>query len=252
MKNTLDLIKSRKVLSALAVVLIISGYLALRNWNVVKYEVRRINISLFQKGEVAGGTLTMVPATYHRQEHALSCEIASLKMALSVYGLDIPEGELIDKLKFDVSTRTKTTWGDPYSGFVGDIDGKMMGDGYGVYWEPIADVADQYLTASVRQFNPQILASELADGHPVVSWGYSGRGKKYNWTTSNGKKITAVNGEHARTIVGFTGTIDSPITFIIYDPIYGKITWKTKDLMNNWAPFDNMGVVIYPKLTVKK
>jgi uncharacterized protein YvpB len=250
MKNYFKLIKSRKVLSAFAVVFIISGYLAVRNWPVLKYEARRLNISLFQRGDVSGGSLTMVPATYHRQEHALSCEIAALKIALSVYGLNIPESELISKLKFDPTPRSKTTWGDPYTGFVGDIDGKMMGDGYGVYWEPIAEVGSQYLSAGIRQFNPQILAAELADGHPVVAWGYFGRGKKYTWTTPEGKTITGVNGEHARTVVGFTGTIDSPTSFIIYDPIYGKLHWKTKDLMNNWAPFDNMGVVIYPKLTV--
>ena len=248
MRNFFSKLNSKITLAVVAVILIISGFLATVNWPVVKYEVRRLNIKLFQRGDIAGGTLTQLPASYHRQEHSLSCEIASLKMALSVYGLDIPESELINKLKFDPTGRSKTSWGDPYTGFVGNIDGKMMGDGYGVYWDPIAAVGDQYLNAEVKKFTAQTLAAEIADGRPVVSWGYSGRGKKYYWATSEGKKITAVNGEHARTIVGFTGSVDSPTTFIIFDPIYGKLTWKTKDLMNNWAPFDNMGVVLYPKL----
>lgn len=232
-------------------ILIISAVITIRNWSIVKYEARRLNIALFQSGEISGGSVTLLPATYHRQEHALSCEIASLKMALSVYGLDIPESELISKLKFDSTPRDKTTWGDPYTGFVGIIDGKMMGDGYGVYWDPIAAVGSLYLNAEVKKFTAMELAKELTAGRPVVSWGYSGRGRKYIWTTPQGKNITAVNGEHARTIIGFSGSVESPSSFVIYDPIYGRLNWKTKDLMNNWAPFDNMGVVIYPKITLK-
>jgi uncharacterized protein YvpB len=249
MKYFLNIFNNKKFVALVAIVLIISGVLAVKNWPIVKYEIRRIKLSLF-RGDIAGGTMIMLPATYHRQEHSLSCEIAALKIALSVYDVHIPESELISKLKFDPTPRTSSTWGDPFTGFVGNIDGKMMRDGYGVYWDPIEAVGDEYLDAQVKKFTSQTLAQELADGHPVVSWGYFGRGKKYTWTTPEGKKITAVNGEHARTIVGFSGSVESPTHFIIYDPIYGKLIWKTKDLMNNWAPFENTGIVVYPKLTL--
>jgi uncharacterized protein YvpB len=245
MKDFFSKLNSKPATSLIAIVVIVSGYFAVKNWEVVKYEARLINIRLFQ-GDVAGGVVTLVPAKYHRQEKTLSCEIASLKMALSVYGLDIPESELISKLKFDPTPRTKTTWGDPFNGFVGNIDGKMMKDGYGVYWDPVNEVANQYLRSEVKQFTPQLLAQELSNGHPVVSWGYFGRGKRYTWKTANGVEISGVNGEHARTIVGFLGSVESPTSFIIYDPIYGKLNWKTKDLMKNWEPFSNMGIVVYP------
>ncbi|MBX4187223.1 MAG: C39 family peptidase [Candidatus Doudnabacteria bacterium] len=248
MRNNFFSTKNKTMLGVIASLLIISGITAARNWPVVKYEARLLNIKLFQSGQIAGGSITQLPAVYHRQEHSLSCEIASLKMALSVYGLDVPESELIQKLNFDSTPRSSNSWGDPYQGFVGSIDGKMLGDGYGVYWDPIAAVGNEYLKAEVKKFTAQDLARELADGRPVVSWGFSGRGKKVSWTTPDGKTISAINGEHARTIVGFTGSVDSPTSFIIMDPIYGKLHWRTKDLMNNWAPFGNMGVVIYPRL----
>jgi uncharacterized protein YvpB len=237
----------RNLLFGILLFLIVSGIFAIKDWPIIKYQMRRINIALFQSGMVEGGKLTSVPAKFHRQEHSLSCEIAALKMALSVYNIDIPESELISKLKFDPTLRTGSTWGDPYTGFVGNIDGKMMKDGYGVYWDPIAEVANNYVEANVTQFTAQKVAAEIDLGHPVIAWGYFGRGKKISWNTPDGKKIDGINGEHARTIIGFTGSIESPTGFIILDPIYGKLYWKTKDLMNNWEPFDHMGIVVYPK-----
>ena len=53
-------------------------------------------------------------------------------------------------------------------------------------------------------------------------------------------------GEHARTIIGFSGDIDAPDGFVVMDPIYGEQFWSTSDLFSNWLPFDKMGVVIYP------
>ena len=243
----MQLKKPKLILGSALVILILVVTIVERNLPTVKYGIRKINIVLFQAGEVAGGTITQVPAKFHRQEHTLSCEIASLKMALSVYGFDIAESELISKLNFDPTPRTKTTWGNPFTGFVGNIDGKMIQDGYGVYWDPIADVAKLYTHAEDTQFDPIKLATEINQGHPVVSWGYAGAGKRVSWIAPSGSRIDAVNGEHARTITGFTGSVTNPTGFIILDPIYGKLYWKTADLMHNWEPFGNMGVVVYPK-----
>jgi YD repeat-containing protein len=169
-------------------------------------------------------------------------------MALSVYGLNVPESDLIAQLRFDPTKRAGNIWGDPYAGFVGSIDGEMGVTGYGVYWDPIAEVGNKYLpTKAVRFDSPADLAAEIAAGHPVVAWGYNGAGKHLSWNTPDGKQIDAINGEHARTIGGFDGDVNNPTRFIVYDPIYGKLSWTAEELFKNWAPFDNMGVVVYPK-----
>jgi uncharacterized protein YvpB len=240
----LDIKNNKKHQAALAALfLVLAVILAYKNIPALRYEVRRLELALYRE-EVASDAL--LAAAYHRQEHSLSCEVAALKMALSVYDINVPERELIEKLRFDPTRRTKTVWGDPHTGFVGDIDGTMMRDGYGVYWDPIADVANEYTEAKVEKFDAQMLAREIADGHPVIMWGYVGAGRRVSWATPAGRPISAVNGEHTRTVVGFTGSEESPTSFVLLDPIYGRLTWSTSRLMKNWEAFDHMGVVVYP------
>jgi uncharacterized protein YvpB len=235
-----------KILIGSAVILLAAGYLAYQHWAFLRYEVRLANISLFQRGEVAGGTIIQLPATYHRQEHSLSCEIAALKMALSVFDINPSESELISKLRFDPTPRTPGVWGNPYDGFVGDINGKMGVDGYGVYAGPVVDVAKQYAHAELFEATPVELAKRIELGQPVVIWGYSGRGRTIKWTTPTTREITAINGEHARTLIGYWGEPTNPVGFIIMDPIYGILKWKTADLMRNMKPFDYMAIAISP------
>src|SRR4051812_39677798 len=91
------------------------------------YLTHMIDDRFFDGGKISSALTASLSVTWHRQEHALSCEIAALKMALSNYGLDIPESELIARLPF---TGPK---GDPSVAFVGDINGRMGTSGYGVY-----------------------------------------------------------------------------------------------------------------------
>jgi uncharacterized protein YvpB len=191
-------------------------------------------------GKVSGEVTARLNIARHRQEHSLSCEIAALKMALAGYGLNVSESELISRLPF-TSMR-----GDPNEAFVGDIDGRMASTGYGVYWNPIAKVANAYLRSEVFQASPGLVASHIIAGRPVIMWGYFGRGNKISWTTPAGKQIVGINGEHARTVVGFTGSVDAPDGFIVIDPIYGEEFWTASELFGNWQPFNNMGVVVYP------
>ena len=52
---------------------------------------------------------------FHKQEHALSCEVAALKMALGFYNVAVTETELINDLKFDTmdSRNEFNIWGGP-------------------------------------------------------------------------------------------------------------------------------------------
>lgn len=186
-----------------------------------------------------------VPATFHRQEHALSCEVATLKMALGVHGLNITESELIAKLPFDATPKSGGVWGDPNQGFVGDIDGRMLIDGYGVYWDPIAALGDRYASASVLQHgSPQQLARAIAAGNSVIIWGYYGERAVYGWQTPAGQPIHAMGGQHTRLVYGFDGPLDAPTRFYLLDPLSGRLSWSTTELMRNWSSLHHMGVVV--------
>ncbi|MDO8557969.1 MAG: C39 family peptidase [bacterium] len=192
-----------------------------------------------------GGVKLDLP--FHQQEHSLSCEMASLKNAFYAYGLDVPEAEIIRALSLDPTPRKNGIWGDPQKGFVGSVDGRALVDGYGVYAEPIARVGLRWKRTEVlQQPSVQDLAYHITLGHPIIVWGYLGRGQKVSWTTPEGKSIVAVNAEHTRLVYGFEGSASDPQGFFLIDPTYGHAYWKRDVFMENWEALDRMAVVVYP------
>lgn len=190
---------------------------------------------------------TILPLDFHRQEQSLSCEIATLKMALGVHDIDVSEAELISRLPFDPTPKGNGIWGDPNVGFVGRINGSMLRTGYGVYWDPIAKVGNHYTDTEVlRHSSASQLARHIADGNPVIIWGYYGRRAVYSWQTPTGKDIKAVDGEHTRVVYGFEGTVQNPTRFYLADPVTGTFSWSTAELMHNWSSLNHMAVVIKP------
>jgi len=185
---------------------------------------------------------------YHHQEHNLSCEVASLLMALNYKGANLTENQLIGQLPVsDPGPRSKDNiWGDPNLGFVGNIDGSMPNTGYGVYEQPIYDLAVKYRTAKIiTGATVNDLITELSNHNPVVVWGVVGKGKDISWKTASGQVIDAKLDEHARTLIGFTGQSDNPQLMIILDPIYGEIRLTVADFLKNWGVLDKRAVVIY-------
>jgi len=186
---------------------------------------------------------------YHRQQHTLSCEVASLLMALNYRGVEVTENELIQQLPIsDPEPRqSNNIWGDPDLGFVGNIDGTMPNTGYGVYQQPIHDLAAKYRPAKIIDNGTlSDLIAELTNGNPIVVWGVVvGRSRDISWKTPEGKIITAQLDEHARTLIGFTGKSDKPELMILLDPLYGKVRLKVADFMKNWELLEKKAVVVY-------
>ena len=185
---------------------------------------------------------------FHKQEHSLSCEIAALKMVLDYHDVSVTESELLRDLVFDTKEpRSKENiWGDPDKGFVGDIDGKIPNIGYGVYGNPIVDLALQYRDA--KKLENALLAdilTEVADGHPVIVWGSLSSGKDISWQTPEGKYVKAVYGEHTRVVIGYKGTLENPKYIVLLDPIYGQITMSKNKFLKDWGLLGNKAVVVY-------
>lgn len=157
------------------------------------------------------GSKIVLKVPIYRQEHALSCEAAALRMALATFGLQVPEEKLLASLAKDPTPRKVVDgivqWGDPDVGFVGNWDGVYLQDGYGVYEKPIADLAMTLGYEGVRfgkEVNPKQLYAALRDGLPSVVWmpydlTVKGRG---SWVTPAGKKVPYLVTEHAVVLAG--------------------------------------------------
>lgn len=182
----------------------------------------------------------LLPVKFDKQDHALSCEVATLKMALAHRGVFIDESELISKIGFE------PMWGDPQKAFVGNIDGKMFRDGYGVHWFPIARAGNDYRYAvAFEGFQISDLVAQLNEGNPIIIWGYLGSGNPKNWTTRDGKEIRGVSYEHTFVVTGYSGDEKTPDGFFLIDPIYGNVYYDRDKFLKRWDGFGRSGVVVY-------
>lgn len=193
---------------------------------------------------------TVLAVAFDRQDHALSCEVAALKMALAYRGVTVDEATLIAAVGTDPTPKQtyagRTVWGDPNRAFVGSIDGRMLVDGYGVYWDPIARVGAAYRpTRVIENSSPAVVARNIAEGNPVLVWGFLGSGRRYSWVTPEGKSIPAVLQEHVYVAYGFRGPPDEPQGFFLMDPIYGSRYEPVDEFLRVWGALDYSGVIIY-------
>ncbi len=189
-------------------------------------------------------TKLAVPA--YLQQYALSCEAAALRMALSYRGISVTEDELLGKIGTDPTVKNGSTWGNPYVGFVGNVRGKQMVSGYGVYWEPIARAARGYRPAeSFTGWTISLLTESIQRNHPVIIWGYVNSGQPLVWYTPGGDKINAVADEHTVLVVGYVGSPSNPTSIIVNDPRLGEVYWSREHFEKKWKAFNQSGVLVY-------
>lgn len=81
--------------------------------------------------------------------------------------------------------RQNNIWGDPNLGFVGNINGAMPNTGYGVYEQPIYDLASKYRSAKIITDGTLAdLITELTNDNPIIVWGVIvGRTRDISWET---------------------------------------------------------------------
>jgi uncharacterized protein YvpB len=192
----------------------------------------------------------VVRVVFDGQDHALSCEAASLKMVLAAKEVAVTETDIMDAIGTDPTPRTirngSLIWGDPNRGFVGNIDGRMPSSGYGVHWSPVAKAARRWRNAEVvEQASAALIASHIRQGNPFIAWGFTGAGRPYSWMTPDGTTINTVLHEHVYVVHGYRGSAGAPEGFYVTDPIYGLTFVTADELMQNMAPFGASGVVVF-------
>ncbi|MCW1892636.1 MAG: C39 family peptidase [Candidatus Uhrbacteria bacterium] len=187
---------------------------------------------------------------FFRQRWSLSCELASLRSSLRAVGVDVTEQTLWSQIAKDPTPRRRLTdgmiaWGDPRKGFVGKVTGRQPTTGYGVFLEPLMEVASRYAsTTRIRLDDSYAIDRALRQGHPIVAWTVIGNPSVTTWKTPDGKVITVPIREHTVVIVGYRGSGDAIEGVYVIDPLTGLRyeTWAEFQSKSAYFDFDGLEV----------
>jgi uncharacterized protein YvpB len=194
-----------------------------------------------------------LPAPIIKQDLALDCESAALEVALAVHGIDVPQDRIFSSLPQDPRPPVigadgyPVRWGDPYTAFVGDVNGYEPDfTGYGVYYPPIVAAAEQFgATADGHTgWTVAAIVAQLRLGNSVVVWltsDFKPHVPRY-WTAWDGTQVPWAIGEHAVPVIGYNPAANT-ITFV--DVLYGvERTMSTQAFAAALTTFDGMGVAV--------
>lgn len=169
----------------------------------------------------------MLDAPVFRQHPELpsGCEITSLSMLLHFAGVPKTKMELLPDMKRDTTPLKRAAdgspefWGNPNTGFVGDITGKSRG--FGIYHGALLPLLQQHLPngTDLTRSPFERLEEQLSQGKPVLVWTTIDFQPPANWVvwdTPEGPIETTFM-EHAVLLVGY----DEAYVYV-NDPWTGK------------------------------
>lgn len=195
-----------------------------------------------------------LPVIY--QKNKFSCNIDAARIALGYRGVNLATETVYAALPKDPTPYSESEagkiWGNPYSGFVGDINGEPKG--YGVYWGPISSYISKHRKSEVKTgWNRTALLTEVSKDNPVIIWAHNGYssspngavGTNISWKTPGGESIYAIAGMHSFVVAGFRGNVDNPTHVILHDTNRGVWTVTTSQFDSLWGVFNNSAVVVY-------
>jgi uncharacterized protein YvpB len=207
------------------------------------------------------GVVTIAMPVY-KQTMALDCETAALQMGLAALGHNYTQDTLFALEPQDTrqpvldpnNGKKVLQWGNPYTHFVGRVNGSDLGPtGYGIYYPVILSIAQSHgapsSTGSEGVTAAQVYAA-LAKGHPVLVWVETGwenaRSAGYtgvwtSWPDTGSKKISYSLIEHVVSLSGVSAT-----QVRVNDPWKsGSQYWFGKAAFEaSWADFNNMAIIL--------
>jgi uncharacterized protein YvpB len=196
----------------------------------------------------SAGTVT-IPVPIYRQTRNLNCETAAMQMGLAYYGHYYSQDSLFAYENPDLRRATWINgtlhWGDPYTNFVGDVNGSETAlTGYGVYYPVILSIARSHGVPNAyggEGFSPATVYAELAAGHPVQIWMEArwSRPAMRTWIAWDGRTIRYSQAEHSVILTGV-----SPTSVRVNDDQFGSQYWVSKwTFETSWRDFNNMAVI---------
>ncbi|OGL73933.1 hypothetical protein A3D73_02650 [Candidatus Uhrbacteria bacterium RIFCSPHIGHO2_02_FULL_60_44] len=241
----------RFVTGVAAFFLVLSVYLPGSLWTSLRVGTERSVALAAASFMPPKGATKMLAVPFHKQEHALSCEVASLRSALHAIGTNVSEDILMGALRVDPTSKrqvgSRLTWGDPDKGFVGDIDGKMPGTGYGVHAGPIAELASFYAsTTRIRANDARAIVRAIDAGHPVIAWSVLGsRPRRLSWSGPDGGRVNAALYEHTVVIAGYRGSAEKIERVYLIDPQTGLRSQTWKEFVWRTGFLDHQALVVH-------
>ncbi len=168
----------------------------------------------------------IIDVPFYSQLQNLTCEEASLRMALEHAGVVKAEATILNDIGIDLTPsyidgNGALHWGNPYTSYVGDPNGSEAAmTGYGTYYPTIASVATSYgvtVVDSGEQLTPSTLYGHLLNDHPIVAWvtsDWNFHAASMVWIAFDNTQLEWHGPhEHAVTLVGVTDTdvlVDNP------------------------------------------
>jgi uncharacterized protein YvpB len=202
-----------------------------------------------------GSVVLNVP--FFAQVYSLSCEEASLEMALGYEGINASQDTILSTIGVDQrapqvdGNGNVVHWGDPYTNFVGDPNGYREGaqygsrSGYGTYDTAIARAATAlggHVLRSDEHIPPADLYAAINQHHPSVvwvAWEYSPHATTTYQAWDGRIVMHGAPWEHAVALIG-----TSPGSVLINNP-HGGQQWITKGTFEAaYAMFDDMAVIL--------
>ena len=193
-----------------------------------------------------------IPVPVIQQSMVLDCETAALQQGLAYYGIAVGQPQVFAQQNADVrlpvigSNHDVLRWGNPYTNFVGYVNGSdWIPTGYGVYWPVILDLARNYGLPNAiggEGFAPAAIYAALAAGYPVQVWIETrfARVPLGTWTAWDGTAVRYSYAEHSVTLTGV-----SPSQVRVNDVLNASQYWVSKSLFEaNFADFNNMAVIL--------
>ncbi len=192
-----------------------------------------------------------IAAPVYKQTMNLDCETSALRVALAYYGHYYTDAQLFAEEPVDLRppvmgpNHTIRQWGNPYTHFVGDVNGiASIPTGYGVYYPVIVNLARTHGLPNAiggEGYAASTIYAALAARHPVEVWiqydweTYAGG----VWTAWDGTRVRYTYGEHAVTLTGVSTT-----EVRVNDVGHGNQYWISKATFEaSWAAFNNMAVI---------
>jgi uncharacterized protein YvpB len=116
------------------------------------------------------------PVILQKPELYNGCEIATLAMLFQFYGIKKDKLELVPEMKKDTTkiryndNGTIRYWGNPNTGFVGDITGRQKG--FGIYHAALYELLQKYIPTGLDLTGSSfdVLEQQVSDGVPVLVW----------------------------------------------------------------------------------
>jgi uncharacterized protein YvpB len=191
------------------------------------------------------------PVPVYAQLMNLDCETAALQMALGAFGRHYTQAALFALENPDTrpavvgSDGMVLQWGDPYTNFVGLVDGLESNlTGYGVYYPVILAIARSHGVPGAiggGALSARTVYQALEAGYPVQVWVETNwvRPRTGTWTAWDGRMIPYSLHEHSVTLSGETAD-----SVRVNDPLHGTQYWISKgSFETSWRDFGNQAII---------